>query len=264
MFDYPRVDLVTGRFREIYWADEVGSTNTELLQAAAQGAPDGVVLAADHQSGGRGRLDRAWVAPPRASILCSALVRRYPVADGSAPSLVTMAAGMAAQAACASASGAEVLLKWPNDLLVAVGGHERKVAGLLAEAHWSAGSTGPEAIVVGVGINVNWPEDVPAELAGIAAALNHVAGHDIDRRSLLASYLEGLERHLALSPAALVGRYRGLLATLGRDVRVERAADVIVGRAVDVTEAGALIVESDSQRHVVAAGDVVHVRASPG
>ena len=117
---------------QVRWFEEIDSTNTYLRGEAADGAPEGLVAVADHQTAGRGRLDRRWESPPGANLLASVLLR--PDCNPDDLHLCTGALGLAAVDACAEVAGVEAQLKWPNDLLV--GG--AKLAGILAEADFSA------------------------------------------------------------------------------------------------------------------------------
>ena len=244
------------RFADIRRFDELDSTNRYVLDEARDGAPEGLVAVADHQTAGRGRLGRTWTAPPGSSLLVSVLLR--PQLEVVRAHLVTMAAGVAACEAVFLTAGFAPSLKWPNDLVV--GG--RKLAGMLSEADVRDGTI--NALVVGIGINVNWG-DFPPEIAETATACNLVAGGDVDRDELLARFLERLDHRydVLMSPTgdqAILGEYRQRCATLGRDVRVETGDGVIEGRASDVTDAGHLLVDVDGRVEEVAVGDVVHLR----
>lgn len=245
------------RFTEIRRFDEIDSTNRYLIDEARAGAPEGIVAVADHQTAGRGRMGRAWTAPPGSSLLLSVLLR--PEIEAGRAHLVTMAAGVAACEAVFLAAGFSPSLKWPNDLVVG----RLKLAGMLSEAEVSGGRLG--ALVVGIGINVNWA-DFPPEIAGTATACNLVAGEDVDREALLGAFLGRLDdRYETLSgpggDQAILGEYRRRCTTIGRDVRVELPDGAVSGVALDVTDAGRLVVEDgDGNRHEVAAGDVVHLR----
>jgi BirA family biotin operon repressor/biotin-[acetyl-CoA-carboxylase] ligase len=261
---------------DVRWVAETGSTNTDAMALARDGAPEGVVVVADHQTAGRGRLGRAWEAPPGASLLVSVLLRP----PASVLDAVTPAAGVAMAEAVAEVAGVDARLKWPNDLVVDVGGGvERKLSGMLSEADWPAGSSasaghaapGPNtrvAVVVGIGVNVDWPADVPAELADVMTACNHVTGRAPDRRALLDRFLEGLGssyRRLVAHPEDrgwLLDAYRSRSATLGRRVRIDTGADELEGIAVDLDGSGRLVVEPDGggPRRTIAVGDVVHLR----
>jgi len=269
-----RALLAGTRFADVRWVSTTGSTNADVLALARDGAPEGIVVVADHQSAGRGRRDRRWVAPPGASLLLSALLRPPARVAGS----VTLAAGVALAEAVAEVAGVAAGLKWPNDLVAESGGEERKLAGILAEADWTTGTTmsggyrapAPDdrmVVVVGVGINVSWPPDLPdeaAEVAGIATALNWI-GPEIDRVDLLVAFLRAFAaRYAALvaaGPADLLDAWRSRAVTLGRRVRVDLGRDDVEGTAVDVTDEGQLVVQTlEGDRRTIAVGDVVHLR----
>lgn len=261
--DRARSRLAGTRFGDVRWVDETGSTNADLLQLAADGEPEGVVLVADHQTGGRGRLGRTWTAPPRSSLLVSILLR--PSLPAGLAFAATMAVGVSAAEACREVAGVEVGLKWPNDLVVEVGaGEQRKLGGMLAESLLDGDRVG--ALVVGLGLNVNWPAALPAELDGIAVALNHRTGSDVDREDLLVALLTGLDQRrdrLAdeAGRAELRREYLDRCTTIGRRVRAELADRSLEGTAADLSPEGHLVVEdARGHRHEVVAGDLVHLR----
>ena len=132
--------------------EEKGSTNADLLAAAEAGAADRTVLATRHQTAGRGRLDRQWIAPPGTNLLVSMLFRTVP----AHPHQLTQRVALAAAGACEEVAGVTPTLKWPNDLLL----DGRKLAGVLAQA----GGSGPMYVVVGIGLNVRWAPDDAAKL----------------------------------------------------------------------------------------------------
>jgi BirA family biotin operon repressor/biotin-[acetyl-CoA-carboxylase] ligase len=192
--------------------------------------------------------------------------------------LCTMAVAVAAAEAVEAVAGFAPRLKWPNDLVWPGDGAspDRKLAGVLAEADWPAGST-PDAgyrapdpgqrvvVVVGIGINVRWPDDLPAELADIAVACNHISDDAVDREDLLIALLERLgPRYDALvagDRTPLLDAWRQRAATLGRRVRIERGADDVEGTAVEITEDGHLVVDTlEGDRQTFAVGDVTHLR----
>jgi BirA family biotin operon repressor/biotin-[acetyl-CoA-carboxylase] ligase len=225
---------------------ELDSTNAYLMAAAGAGAHDGLVVVADHQTAGRGRLDRRWEAPPGSSLLVSVLLRL----PGSADSFrLLMAAGLALADAVETITGVTPGIKWPNDLVVA----DRKLAGLLAE------SSG-DAVVVGAGCNVNW-ETFPPELAASATACNLETGSAVDGDALLGAYLSAFALHLDALDTVLE-TYRMKLTTAGRRVRVEQVSGAVtLGVAVGVDDRGALLVRDDvGAEHVFTVGDVVHLR----
>jgi BirA family biotin operon repressor/biotin-[acetyl-CoA-carboxylase] ligase len=241
------------RFADIRSVDETGSTNADLLALARDGAPEGVVLVTDHQTAGRGRAGRSWVAPAGASLLLSVLLRPPARVVG----LSSMAMALAASDAVHDVAGFRPRLKWPNDLVWPGDGStaDRKLAGILAEAHWP--SEEHVAVVIGIGLNVNWPEDLPDDLRDIATAINHIAGHDVEREDVLVHLLQRLDqRYGELLDGTIVDVWREASATLGRRVRVDLGTETIEGIAHDVTDEGHLIVGD----RTIAVGDVVHVR----
>ena len=234
------------RTHDVRWFDSLDSTNRYALDEARRGALEGLVVVADFQTAGRGRRGRGWVAPPGASLLVSVLLR--PSLPPERTPLVSMACGVAMAAAVTRVAGFTPGLKWPNDLVVG----DRKLAGILAERDGNA-------VVVGIGVNVEW-HDFPPEIAESATACNLEAGRAVDRDALLEAFLADLDARSA-DFAVITAEYRSRLATLGRRVRVERSGDVLVGRAVNVGEAGQLLVQ-DQRGDVVEVhvGDVVHLR----
>ncbi len=233
-------------FGEVRWLSEIDSTNRYLTDEARAGAATGLVVVADHQTAGRGRLGRTWVAPPGASLLVSLLLR--PTVARDRRHLIVMAAGLAMAEAVETETGVVAGLKWPNDLLVG----ERKLAGILAEA---AG----DALVVGIGVNIEWHE-VPAELAAIATACNLEGGRPTTRAAVLHAFLGRYSARLEDLDGSRAA-YEARLLTLGRRVRVEQANGVLTGMAIGVDPDGRLRLRRDDETEVaVAVGDVVHVR----
>jgi len=215
---------------------ETGSTNADLLAAGATGAADRTVLAADHQTAGRGRLDRRWEAPPGTNLLVSMLLRELP----DDPHVVTQRVALAAIAACKATAGVAVMLKWPNDLLL----DGAKLAGILAQT-----GTSPDGpfVVVGLGLNVGW---APPDMARLGDATTP--------RTLLRALLSVFDE----LPVDIGALYRANLATIGQLVRIELPGErFITGRAIDVEPDGRLVVLDDcAVTHRIDTGDVVHLR----
>jgi BirA family biotin operon repressor/biotin-[acetyl-CoA-carboxylase] ligase len=251
-----RSKLASTRFGRVEWVAETGSTNTDLLVRAASGEPEGAVLVADHQRAGKGTRGRTWLDTPRAQLMVSILLR--PTLPPSRLGRLTMAWSVAARDACREVAGVDVRLKWPNDVYDTVG--ERKVAGVLAESSLGT-SGGAEAVVIGMGMNVNG--GVPEGLAIPGVSLAELAGAPVDREDLLIALLGHFDAVYpdADSPA-LLDRYRAASATIGRVVRVEFPSGPTLARARDVSDEGHLLVEVDGREVEVAAADVVHVRTT--
>lgn len=170
---------------QLFIVEHTGSTNADLLIQAAQGAPAGTVLVANHQFSGRGRKVRRWINQPGRDLLCSVLLRP-PCSLEQWPSLV-LAAGVAAYETLSAFTAGPLRLKWPNDVLL----NGKKVCGILCQTQMSDFP----ALVVGLGVNVNSVrEEFPAELAGAITSLTVETGENIARGQLLARLLFHLEK----------------------------------------------------------------------
>ncbi|GAA2934278.1 biotin--[acetyl-CoA-carboxylase] ligase [Streptomyces mexicanus] len=251
-----------GLWSRLEVVERTGSTNGDLTaQAEAGTAQEGAVLVAEEQTAARGRLDRRWTAPARSGLFFSVLLRprEIPVARWGWLPLLT---GVAVATGLARSAGVDTALKWPNDLLVTVGGEERKAGGILAER------AGDGGVVIGVGINVTLRADeLPVPQAGSLALAGAAS---TDRDPLLRAVLRALEdwygrwRAADGDPAALglQETYATGCATLGRRVRAELPGDrSIVGEAVAVDGDGRLVIATEEGvQEPVGAGDIVHLR----
>ena len=225
------------------WRVEVlplaGSTNEVVAERAKAGEEPGLVVVAEEQSAGRGRLDRSWVSPPRAGLTFSVLLR--PQADHLG--WVSLLGGLAVAQALRQQAGVDAVLKWPNDVLV----EGRKVAGLLSQA-----VQGPDglAVVLGIGLNVTTRrEELPVPEA---TSLALEGAETTDRDTLLRAVL----RAMSFTTDDRDG-YRALCSTLGREVQVSLPGGAVVsGPAEAVDDEGRLVVAGSPY----AAGDVVHLR----
>ncbi len=244
-----------GFWRELSVLPETGSTNEDLLTAARRGAPEGVVLAAESQTAGRGRMGRSFVTVPRSALTFSVLLRPAAV-PAAGRSWITLLAGLAVASGLRAEAGVDARLKWPNDVLV----NGAKLAGILAEQ-------AADAIVVGTGINVLTGQD------GLPSAATSLALQDAactDRTMLLIGLLGQLEHWYLRWAGAHRGdarasglreEYLRLSATVGQDVRVSLPGGrTLAGTACDVDDVGRLVVRSAGGLTAVSAGDVVHVR----
>ncbi|WP_375480175.1 biotin--[acetyl-CoA-carboxylase] ligase [uncultured Jatrophihabitans sp.] len=270
--DRPPLDVdrlragVGDRWARVDVVAETTSTNADLLAAAtADASLDRVVLAAEHQIAGRGRLDRVWTSPARAGLTASLLVR--PAVPAARWGWLPLLAGVAVVDAVRAETGVECALKWPNDVLARLDG--RKLAGILAQ-------TAGGAVVVGVGLNVSTTRDeLPVDTA---TSLALAGSPDVDRTALLGALLAALDSWLTRwtdaggdpDAAGLAQAYRQRCATLGAQVRVDLGGAAVVGRAVDVDEFGRLLVaaaddaddadDAAAAPRPLAAGDVEHLR----
>jgi BirA family biotin operon repressor/biotin-[acetyl-CoA-carboxylase] ligase len=239
-----RADLASStRFSDVHLLEVTDSTNRVVADMAASGAPDGVVVVADLQTAGRGRLDRTWEAEPGDALLVSLLLRPEGL-PLSRWHLVTAAAGLAASDACAEVAGVRPELKWPNDLMSG----RTKLAGILAES--TAG-----ALVLGMGLNVH--SGPPG-----SAWIDDLAGRRVARSSLLVAWLKQLDRLMG-DWESVASRYRRECATVGQQVSVEQVGSRLVGVAEDIDAEGRLVVRPAGPTAppvAVSAGDVVHLR----
>ncbi len=231
------------------------STNALVAERARAGEDEGLVLVTEHQTAGRGRLDRAWETPARTSLTFSVLLR--PSAPAQDWSWLPLLTGYAVQAALADRLP-DIALKWPNDVLV----EERKVAGILVERIETPDGS---VAVVGVGINVSQTiDDLPVALA---TSVELETGEPVDRTDLLGQVLGSLHglQGLLGDPEALRTAYVDVCSTLGREVDVHLPGgaggeQVRRGEALDIDARGALVVSSPDATFTVGAGDVIHVR----
>jgi len=265
--------LAGTRFGDVRWIDETGSTNADVLGLAREGEAEGIVVVADHQTAGRGRLGRTWTAPPDSALLTTVLLRP-PAAVANA---TTMAVAVALTDAVVAVAGVDLRIKWPNDLVAPGDGIDLKVAGILAEVDWPAGSqasggwprqtSGSRLVVAaGAGLNVTRPDDVPDDLADRAVWIDELAGRPVDRVELLVAYLRCLDERYrrlveTLDASELRAEWIARSATLGRRVRVDLGPTDVIGTATGVTDEGHLVVETlEGEERTFAVGDVVHLR----
>ena len=255
MADYPALDAtdLPAPIGVVRYVAETRSTNADLLGDVD--GPTGEVLVTDHQTAGRGRLDRRWEEPAGASVMFSLRLRPHlpPGAWGWLP-LVT---GIAlVDAVRAVAPGVRAGLKWPNDVLLGDG--DRKTAGILVEAR------GP-VVVIGAGCNVAQTLDQLPVPTATSLALE---GVEVDRSVLLREVLTGLATGVTALEraggdavaAGLHAAYTDRCVTLGRDVTVTRPGDEVTGRAVRIDPGAGLVLATAAGEATVVAGDVTHVR----
>jgi BirA family biotin operon repressor/biotin-[acetyl-CoA-carboxylase] ligase len=233
---------------------ETPSTNAVVAAAAAAGQPEGLVVVAEYQSSGRGRLGRTWTTPPRSAVLMSVLLRPNSV-DAARWPWLGLLVPLAVAAAVRKVAGVPAQVKWPNDVLV----EGRKLAGILLER-----VEGPAA-VVGIGLNVTLRQEEKPHEAATSLALEQAA--TTDRMTVIAAVLRELaDRYRSWvdadgDPDTVLPEYREFSATLGQAVRVELPDGTFLeGTARDLADDGRLIVDSPDGPRPLAAGDVTHLR----
>jgi len=230
----------------------VDSTNAEALRLAAAGAREGLVVTAERQTHGRGRLGRRWHHLGQAGLAMSVLLRPRIPPERAAP--LTLVAGVAVHAALSPFAPA-LRLKWPNDLV-----HQgAKLGGILTEMQAEGGVL--HAVVVGIGLNLappagGWPEAI----AGRACDLSTIAGRDFERRAVAAAIVSALDaaydEYLREGFAALRARWWRAHAAKHQTVKVHDGTGYITGVASGLDADGALLLTTAGGTRRILAGDV--------
>ena len=243
---------------QFHYFHELDSTNTYARRLAEQGAPEGEVVIAEEQTQGRGRLGRIWVSPPYINLYFS-VVLRPGLSPIHAPQITLMAAVALADAVAEFISRPPVI-KWPNDILV----DGRKLAGILTES--SCTSERIEFVILGIGVNVNFPRELMADgIRERATSLMEAGQKSVSREAFLRRLLQDLDRCYGILQesgfGAIAPRWEGYFGHRGKKVRVEMTDDVLIGTAKGIDRDGALIVQSDQGvLHRIIAGDVTAVK----
>lgn len=253
-----------GRFgRPLRYVESIGSTNSAALMWAHKGAPEGAVLATDHQTEGRGRWGRGWSSAPGKLLQFSLVLRpRIPV---QGLGLITTALGVACADAVEEACGLTPTIKWPNDVRV----NGKKVAGILVESQLAGASL--TVTIAGMGVNVGWsrseiPGEIAADATSLAAELEG-SGREVPARAeLLAAILARFEELYAPLPAgapALIDAATRRSDVLGHDVVVGLSNDETVeGRAVRLLPGGELELETPEGAKALSVGEIRRLRTS--
>jgi BirA family biotin operon repressor/biotin-[acetyl-CoA-carboxylase] ligase len=232
------------------WYEEAGSTNDLAAAAAEAGASEGLVVVANTQSTGRGRVGRRWSSPAGAGLYVSVVLRPA----GPALRLLTIAAGVAIAEGVHAACGLETCVKWPNDVHIG----SRKLAGILAEAGSSGGAV--EHVVLGFGVNIRraaYPPDVAERATSIESEL----GRDVDRGLVLSECLAALSNRYGMlqngaADGVITAWRRRAALHMGRVVEWDVDGGSRQGRAEDIDATGALLVRVGDQIVRVVSGEV--------
>jgi len=244
---------------EILYFQKLSSTNDEARKQSETGVSEGLVVIADVQTEGRGRRGRLWESPIGG--LWFTIVLRPDIEIKSAP-LLTLLTGMVVANTIRSQFKLNATLKWPNDVRI----NGKKVCGILTEL-----STEKEKInfvLIGVGLNVNNATDqFPEELQPTVTTLVEETGHDIDKNNLILALLQEIEQaYLRFcekqteNSLEIISKWRELSDTIGRNVKIETVSSSFSGRAIDISENGALIVKNSSgEIQRIIAGDCIYL-----
>ena len=235
--------------------DTIDSTNTECKRRAMAGAPEGLVVLAEEQTGGRGRLGRSFQSPKGCGLYLSALLRPRlePAAVTDFTAWVAVAVCDGIEAAC----GVRPRIKWTNDIVM----NGKKLCGILTELGLESESNALEYLVPGIGINVNHrPEDFSEEVRPIATSLSQELGHPVRRSLLAAEVIRALDRMYAHFPdnkQEYLDKYLSDCMTPGNQVQLITPASRQEAYALAIDDDFRLIVElPDGTRKALSAGEV--------
>lgn len=240
--------------REVRVFKQTTSTNDVVEKLARDGVKEGVVVFAETQTRGRGRLGRSWDSQPGCGLWLSVLLR--PVMTPRAATQLTVAAAAAVARTVLKQTGLAPEIKWPNDILL----RGRKLAGILTEL--SAELDRVNYVILGIGININHQfTDFPPECRDLAVSLREATGKPAHRADFAAALLRELDADYARLRDGLFSRvadeWERQCVTLGRQVAIHTADRVIHGRAESLDEDGALLVRTQHGRlERITGGDV--------
>lgn len=237
--------------KQIFCYDTIDSTNEEAKRQAVCGAENGSLFLAEKQTGGKGRLGRAWTSPAGSGLWFSILLRPGFLPEQTTS--LTLLVGLAVCSAIRKKTGCEAEIKWPNDIVIG----SKKVCGILTEM--AAEMDRVDYVVAGIGINVN-VASFPEELQKKATSLSMETGAAVARAELLREVLKELEFFLErqkTDAAGVAEQYRALCVSLGRRVGFTRGGTPMAGVAVDISPAGELLVLCDGENVIpVFSGEV--------
>jgi len=240
--------------KRIYTLSQTSSTNEVAFGLALKGAEEGVVVLAESQIKGKGRMGRPWESPAGLNIYLS-LILRPRIVPSKTP-LITLMAAVACAEAIDKVTGLLPAIKWPNDLLL----ERKKLGGILTEADMELDRI--NFVVVGIGINVNMTRALfPPSIKDTATSLQEALGREISRIALIQSilrYLEQWYQRLAQGNVEeITRRWKELSLVKGQQIEVTSLGEVVRGTALDIDEDGALLVQTDTNTiKRVVAGDV--------
>lgn len=242
----------------LYWYDRLDSTNTQAKALARQGAPQGTILIAGHQTAGRGRMGRVFQSPEGAGVYLSLILR--PNCPPTQLMHLTCAVGVAMAQAVENAAGILPGIKWINDLVW----EKKKLGGILTELSLDAKTGLVDYAVVGVGINCTQKlEDFSQEIRGTAASLSMAAGKPVDPAVLAGSMVTSLWNMagtLLTRKQATMDTYRKLCVTLGQPVMVIKPDGKFPGKALTMDDDGGLLVAFDHGHTATVSSGEVSVR----
>jgi BirA family biotin operon repressor/biotin-[acetyl-CoA-carboxylase] ligase len=237
---------------KIIWLDTIDSTNTYAKELARNGAPEGTVVIADHQTGGRGRMGRSFTSPAGMGIYMSIILR--PECFPEELMHLTCAAGLAASNAVSDVTDRVPGIKWTNDLILA----RRKLGGILTELSVDPQTRKVEWAIIGIGINCCQEEtDFPEEIRPIAISLHISPAKRLQLIAAIIRTFHQMRPYLFTEKDGIMEDFRHRCVTLGQDISILRGDEVRHGKAVDVDNDGGLVVAfSDGHLETVTSGEV--------
>ncbi len=238
--------------KQIYYKEEIDSTNTEAKRQAMEGAPHGLLILAEQQTMGKGRLGRSWSSPKGTGIWMSLLLK--PDFKPEKASMLTLVTALSVTDAIRKGTGLEAWIKWPNDIVV----NRKKVCGILTEMNALANQI--YYIIVGIGINVNTKE-FPEEIREIATSLQIEKGMTIQRSLLISKVLEELEKNYEQFLQAgdlkfLLEKYNKRLINCHKQVKMIGSSGTFAGTAKGINAKGELLIQTDNGLVEVRSGEV--------
>lgn len=240
--------------QEILFYPVIDSTNTIAFEKALNSKKEGLVILAESQLKGKGRLGRTWVSPPGLNIYMSIVLK--PLIELTDATLITIMAAVACSIALREISGLEITIKWPNDLIL----QNRKIGGILTELKSEHRKI--VFVVLGIGINVNADSnDFPEDIRNIATSLKNETKKSFSRTEILIKLLNELNKWYVIlmsSPRIIITKWKELTSTIGKKVKVLTVQETFEGIAQDIDEKGALILTLPTgERKKIISGDLV-------
>lgn len=251
---------LTGKFigHQIYYYEEIDSTNDEAFRLGLAGAPEGTALIANCQSAGKGRMQRVWHSPAGENIYTSIILR--PNIESARAPQISILAGVAVAEVLDSYCPDRIELKWPNDVMI----EGKKVCGILSQMKTAASEV--DFIVLGMGINVNISySQFPKEICNLATSLAMETGREISRQELIISLYENLAKwykQLMKDGFGLIKeKWLSISPMIGEPVQVMFREEVVSGKAIGLDEDGSLIlIAAGDKEFKVSAGDATIVK----
>lgn len=246
--DVPYSWEFAGRESRIIYHEKLASTMDAAREMARNGCPDFTTVVAGRQTGGRGRLQRKWHSG-KGGLYFTVVLR--PDLPPVLSFRVSFLASLTLAGTLNEMFGVDVRVKWPNDLLV----DERKLSGMLSELEAEADRV--TYINVGIGINVN---NDPSAIEPPAISLKTILGRRVSIKDILARYLDAFEERMQAGAFdRVIEEWKAYSVTLNRDVRVVTTRDVFTGKAIDVDDNGALVLQcADGSVQKILYGDCFH------